>query len=333
MPYLIFLSYREADSLRDKMSSTEYLTIVLRTDESVGFSAEEIVYLAADAQVHDVALVGPISAAAPPLGATAETTVSSFGVRFVKGAGLRLTAGRVPEAANEVISTAEALRKLRIDGIAGTYVTSGARHLYFVGRYVPATPAGPLRDLLAAAIIRPTLEPSINPRLVFVTVTSANALQPVVDALRSLITLPPTRYSIDYRSDAAAIGALISSSARSSSRSTGLGAVGAAATSVGLLSLLTTILQRREVARRRALGLSRVRVARVLIAEASLVSLIGATAGSGIFLLGAGWPPTMVPLGLAAKSACLMTLLASLMAAPAAWLGSRVDPARTLRVP
>jgi predicted permease len=108
---------------------------------------------------------------------------------------------------------------------------------------------------------------------------------------------------------------------------------------VGLYGVLSyAVIQRtREIGIRLALGARRARVARVVLADVTLVTLIGLAAGLSGGLLLARWVSALLfevrptDLGSLAWPAACLAVAALLAAVPPAWRAARVDPLVALR--
>jgi putative ABC transport system permease protein len=170
--------------------------------------------------------------------------------------------------------------------------------------------------------------------LVAITVKAPADLATVIAALPIVFsTRAPSDYSAEYDPRLADVQQSISESSKRGVRTTALGVTGAGAVITALVTAINALTQRREIARRRALGATRALTVAVLATETTVLAALGATCG---VLAAAGALAVQHEyraVALAGAAAVLVTSTAALAALPGALFGAYQDPAKTLRVP
>lgn len=247
-----------------------------------------------------------------------------------------LNGGRSP-GPGEVMLSDRAARTLRMDSPLTSGIAATSGELPVVGTFTPLV-GGALSDLLDTVAVGPDIG-ATNAVSIVMLVREPADVAVMVAAVDRLI---PDRkgLSVDYEERAGDIAQTV---ARAGAGSAGAVAAGIvlAATAIQLATaLLTALLQRREHARRRALGFSRSEILTLSAIEAGLLGAVGATLGTALAaarLLSQHTVTQLAAQQLLTRQVLatigLMITLSVLASAPGGVLAAYRDPARILRVP
>lgn len=163
---------------------------------------------------------------------------------------------------------------------------------------------------------------------------SSSQVETIAKLIPALLPeISPTALRVRYSTDVARIRASSDKSLSAGVRATTLVATGFNSLIVGVLTLGIAYGQRRDNARRRALGVQRGALVAVLVAGSSLQVLVGALVGAGLTATVLLVRHQHVDVWQALGVVVLAPIAALSGAIPAAILGTRHDPAAILRVP
>ena len=147
--------------------------------------------------------------------------------------------------------------------------------------------------------------------------------------------LLPTDYTAEFDNRLNDVEATIADSGRQGTRSTALALTGLGGIIEAIVTAVNALTQRREIARRRALGATRSMILGTLVSEGAILGTVGAITGSTIatIALDARYPTAPIGVGLPVVAAVFVAAIAAIAAIPGAYFGAYQDPATVLRVP
>jgi putative ABC transport system permease protein len=278
--------------------------------------------------------LSPVTSATNAAIPGSQGTIGFFELTVLAGdAPFEITAGRAPSEREAIISGPGAQRLSATVPLASAIIAADTTYAV-VGTYI--TPDhGQISQLLTSSAIT-VKEPNAHGySLIALTVRQPADLAAVVQALPVLFSdLIPTDYTAEYDTRLDNIEITISKSGRQSIRSTALALTALGGIIQAIVTAVNALTQRREIARRRALGATRSMILSTLVVEAAAIGTAGAFAGSAIaaIVLNARYDTT-VDLGLPVAAAIFVALTAAVAAVPGAYFGAYQDPAAVLRVP
>lgn len=244
----------------------------------------------------------------------------------------QLLGGRSPRA-EEVVASRSAAAQLRLTQPSAGAVRVGDEILPVVGSY-DASGLGGITELLDHSVFTPAPADAAAYFSLVLLVREPSDVPVVVEAARLLLGPQGVEsYTVDFDDRGAATEALVAQAGNSSVRSTAVGIVLVCALIEMIVAFLNALLQRREIARRRALGYSRGQVLGTLLLEGTIVAALGGLGGMAAamaILSGRGQP---VQLGQPLATVAFVTLIAAVSTLPGGALGAFQDPAQILRVP
>lgn len=244
----------------------------------------------------------------------------------------RLTSGRQPQV-GEVVASEFAMKELRLTNSTVGAVQIGNETLPIVGSYDPLN-RGKITELLERSVLTPANADSAGFFTLAMIVRQPADVPAVVEAGRVLLGQQgPGSFTVEYDESAAGVEELVANAGNSSVRSTALGIVLVGALIEMVIAFLNALLQRREIARRRALGYTRGQVLGTLLLEGTMLSAVGAFGGACVAALVLVNGGGSVDLNQSLSSVALITLIGAVATVPAGALGAFQDPAQILRVP
>lgn len=323
---------RRADGLLGELRDTKSRSVVLRAGNSDKRISPTIARALASMPGVELAIAFPSaqSVTAPGLHDPA-ASVGYVSVDTLAGTlPVRLTAGRRP-GVDEVVVSAGARRSLRMTEPLATGVVTNDGVLPVVGTFELAD-RGAISELLANAIIGPRRSAADSYTTLAMLVREPADVRVVADATSRLI---PDREGItlDYEPRAANIEQLVAGAGTRNVASLALAVVLTGALIQIASSLLNSLLQRRENARRRALGFTRTEIVLLGMVEAGLLSGVGAAIGTTFAALRLAHESAPVRAEQLAATIGFLLLLAVVSSIPGGANAALQDPARILRVP
>ncbi len=248
------------------------------------------------------------------------------------GSPYQLVSGREP-GPGEVIVSRFAAEQLRLTQTAAGAIQVGGEVVAVVGSYESSNLGG-ITDLLDRSVVAPASATSGGFFSLVVVVREPADVATVVDSARLLLARHSTAtYTVDFDENAIAVEALVARTGNSNVQSTALGIVLVGALVEMLVAFLNALLQRREIARRRALGYTRGQVLGTLVIEGTLLSIAGGLVGMAVALAALVANGEAVQLGQSLSTVALITVIGAVATVPGGALGAFQDPARILRVP
>lgn len=240
-----------------------------------------------------------------------------------------LVAGRWPRA-GEAIVTVNVQRRLRlVDPVGYLVAVDGADQYPIVGSF---RPAAPFADLDSGALT--VAEPGRAARELRAVISQITAARPTVASILAILAPPdPQSVTVESPTRLAETATDLAKQLSGYGRSL-LGLIlvvgGCFVASVVLADVL---IRRRDLGRRRTLGITREDLILLVTARAGLCAAVGAVVGGALAwtLNGLTGPPT--PLAFALSVAVLTCLAAGLASIPPAVFASRMDPVRVMRTP
>ena len=261
-----------------------------------------------------------------------QATIGFFELTVLAGdAPFEINAGRPPGQREAVISEPGAQRINATVPLASAIDVADTAYP-IVGTY--ATPDhGQISQLLAtSAITLATADPP-GYSLIALTVRQPADLAAVTRTLPVLFSdLLPTDYTAEFDNRLNDVEATIADSGRQGTRSTALALTGLGGIIEAIVTAVNALTQRREIARRRALGATRSMILGTLVSEGAILGTVGAITGSTI-ALDTRYPTAPVGVGLPVAAAVFVAAIAAIAAIPGAYFGAYQDPATVLRVP
>jgi putative ABC transport system permease protein len=242
---------------------------------------------------------------------------------------LRVIAGRQP-AEHEVIISERKARAMRMTQPLATGISTDSFTLPIVGTFT-VSDAGAISDTLADLAIGPDLASEPYAMIVLLA-REPSDVATIVNVASRLI--PDRRFvSVEYEPRAAELERTVARAGATNAAS-----LAAVIVSIGALiqiavALLMAALQRREIARRRALGYTRSDIVVLTAAEAGFISAAGALLGT---VVGTCWLihiDAPIRADQLVATVGFLVILAVLASIPGAISAALQDPARILRVP
>ena len=233
----------------------------------------------------------------------------------------------------EALVSPVAAHRLRLVESSAGVVLAQDRKVPIVGSF-EARQLGAIYDLIHDSVITPAPRSTTGAFILVLLVRAPADVRAVVTASTQLLTSFGTdRVTIEYDQRAAEVERLVARSGRSGAHTTAMAILLLAALVEAAIAFINAILQRRDIARRRALGHSRAMVFGSLVIEGTTLTGTGAVLGA----LGA-FATLHVQRGIsvgghAAATAMLVTLIGVVATVPGGLVAAVQDPARILRVP
>ena len=203
-------------------------------------------------------------------------------------------------------------------------------------RVAVAPDLGAITDLLDTSVLSPQTNYDAGYFLAVIIVRQPSDVTVVVDATARLLNqFGNDHYTIQYDERAATVEQLVSKAGRSGVRSTAIAILAISALIEAAIAFLNATLQRREIARRRALGFTRAMVFGTLMIEGGLIATVGAAIGATVatLTLSLTTQPNNTDLSQPLATGALIALIALAATIPGGALAAYQDPARILRVP
>ncbi|WP_431883087.1 FtsX-like permease family protein [Micromonospora gifhornensis] len=298
----------ERDTGLVKPSTVQILNTIDLVDRAVGFGS-------------------PVDVTNTILG-SGGTRVPAWTVVGPWSAAVTLTAGREPGPGEAIVSEVARLR-LGLAYPVGVVSDSSGRQYPVVGSYRPRDPF----DQLETGVVINHDGPE-SARSLHVVATSAAATRAVEVAV--LTTLAPTDsrdVSVQSPLGLAELQRAVGGDLTAYGRGLLLLMMGGGAFLIAAVVFAEVLLRRRDLGRRRALGVSRSGLVAMVVARTVIAAipgvLFGATLGAGVATYWAQRPP----LDFVAAVVMLTLLTASVAAAPPALLAAWRDPVGVLRTP
>ena len=323
-----------ADRLLEELARPEALGITFQAtgDNASGrlLPADSVAHIARLSGVRQAIAFSSVQSATTAHVADADVAVGYLEFTTLKGDDpLKLIQGRTPHT-GEAIASDSAAGALRMEGTGVALV--GGQPVPIVGVFTPQV-NGPVADTINTALLSPAGEAE-GFRTLLVVVDSPADVERVVSAgVRLLAPLGVDDFAVSYDKRSADNEAIISAANANGLRSTSLLIVLAATAMQMLTALLNVVTQRRENARRRALGYTRIAVYAVTSGEVTVLSLLGGAVGVTTVAALATVTEWSISMGTALDVVVLVTACGLLSAVPGALLAVVQDPARILRVP
>lgn len=239
---------------------------------------------------------------------------------------ITVTRGRLPRSPGEAVVSVETQRRLGLSHPVGHLDGTDGRQWAVVGSFEPREP---FTDLATMAVTRfDGDEPLRQIRTISISIDTASATQ---NAALSIVSAGANKLSVDSPLAAAAAGKLVERQVTGFGRSLLLLILGAGGFFVAVVVLADVLIRRRDLGRRRTLGITRGDLINLVALRTAIPAGLGAGAGMALGLgLGALWghaPGLDFAAGVAVL-ACMTALLASI---PPAVLAANRDPVAVMR--
>lgn len=335
--YLIGDSTQRSNRLLDSLNSPDVRSVTIRAnsdnlDEDL-LPAGTVRHIAMLPGVERALGLSKVQSATTANVADKDVSVGYFvGTPLNGEAPYQLTSGRFAQP-GESIASITAADRLRLAVPTASQIRVRDNIVPVVGTFT-APDLGAITNLLNTSVFSPAAADASGYFVLVLIVRQPSDVVAVVDAARVLLSqFGVNRYTTEYDPRAAEIESLVAAAGRSGARSTALAIVALAGLIEAAVAFMNAVLQRREIARRRALGFTRGMVFGGLVIEGAVLSGVGATIGSltaAIVLAGNEHGFTFVQPIATAGFLGLIGIIATL---PGGALGAFQDPARILRVP
>lgn len=244
----------------------------------------------------------------------------------------RLTGGRAPRT-GEAITSSSAATRLRLSVPTSAETRVDDELVPIVGTF-DAPGLGAITDLFDASLLSPAPSNASGFFVVVLIVHAPADVISVIDATERLLgEFGSNRYSVEYDARAAEVETLVATSGRSGVRSTAIAIMVIGALVEAAVAFVNAVLQRREIARRRALGFTRSMVFGALVIESAVLTGIGATLGAFAATVTLSTGAGAIDLAQPLAAAGFVSLIGVFAALPGGALAAFQDPARILRVP
>lgn len=242
---------------------------------------------------------------------------------------VNLVRGR-PPAEGEAIISVETQRRLLLAEPVGYLTTiNGVRQFPIVGAYE----ADPALDKLDAGALVNVADNEMSPELV-VTISSTAAAAATVQAVLSVLA-PPAQDDVAVESPTglAATARQLEADLANQGRSLLLLILGAGGLFVAAVVLADVLVRRRDLGRRRTLGVTRTDLVAMVTVRCVTTGALGACVGTVAAVITNRVIGYDTPLQFALGVATLGLLVAAVAAIPPALYASRLDPVDVMRVP
>jgi putative ABC transport system permease protein len=319
--------------LRTPLARSILVRSTSTTDPASFLAARDVRTLASLPGVEHAIGLTPVRSAANAAIPGADNPIGFFEIDTLTGPPpFALTAGRLPHTGEALLSIPGAQR-LRASIPLATGILVDQHVLGVVGTYT--TPDnGRLTDLLSASALTIAPPDTSSYALVALVVREPSDIATVVHALPVIFSdRLPTDYNVEYDPRLADIQATVASAGRRSIRSTALALTAIGAAIQAVVTAINALTQRREIARRRALGATRSQVLGTLVTESAILSTIGAALGSLIAAIVLASRHADLTIALPVAAATFVAITATFAAIPGGLFGAFQDPATILRVP
>lgn len=335
--YLIGDSTQRSNQLLDSLNSPDIRSITFRAisdnlDEDL-LPASSVRHIAMLPGVERALGLSKVQSAT-----IANITDNNVSVGYFVGTPLKgeapyqFTAGRLAQS-GEAIASETAANRLRLNVPTASEIRVRDTLIPVVGTYT-APGLGAITDMLNTSVFSPATENASGYFVLVLIVRQPSDVVAVVDAARTLLTeFGVNRYTSEYDPRAAAVESLVAAAGRSGARSTALAIVALAGLIEAAVAFMNAVLQRREIARRRALGFTRSMVLGALVIEGAVLSGAGAAIGSMTAAIVLAGNEHSLVFAQPIATAGLVGLIGVFAALPGGALGAFQDPARILRVP
>ena len=240
----------------------------------------------------------------------------------------RVTAGREPQP-GEAIASGQAMDALRLGQPAGWVRADQFAQYPVVG--ASAAVQG-FEELDAGLIIQADADTQFQQlRVIIDDISHVQATQQAVLAI--IGTSDPTQLQVDSPQGIAMTSQLLTGQIAVNNRLTFLLILGAGAFFVAVVALTDVLLHRRDLGRRRALGITRTALTALTTVKTGIPAGLGALAGTAAAVAWSAQRGLPLPVDFSAATAVLATLTALVAAVPPAAWAARRDPVSVLRTP
>lgn len=240
-----------------------------------------------------------------------------------------LVDGRLPSRGEVVVPT-DMLETLRLASPAGYLQTSEGLQWAIVGSFRPRPP---FDDLASLALAGADTTPESAPQQVWVVADSVENVSAVQDATLALVDADLTQVQVDTPTALDATNVAVTGQLAGVGRSLLLLILGVGAFFVAVVVLADVLVHRRDLGRRRTLGITR----SDLIGLVALRTLVPAASGSLLGCCAGSWVVarqfSTVPLDFTVAIGVLATVTAIAACLPPAAYAATQDPVEVMRIP
>jgi len=309
------------------MASAGGRTLIVRDTSGLGFINQRTLKAVTDlSSVQTAVAVGLTFDATNGRIGPGGTLVSTWPISGDLTTAVRLLAGRWPQP-GEALITATAQTDLGLVAPSG-YLVHGHDQYPIVGEYAPLDG---FEDMSGAVINDSFASPAGQLRVVIASISQAGSTQSAVlgilapaDAGGVSITSPLGLSQLSQAVDGQLAGA---------GRSLMLMILGVGGLFVAVVVLADVLIRRRDLGRRRTLGITRADLTCLVTFRAAAAALVGAIIGSGVGMIACTRIGQVPGVDFGAAVAIMATLTAAIAAViPAAW-AAQLDPVQVMRTP
>ncbi len=337
MTYLLGTTYASDSKLLGQLESPEGRGIVVQAQTgSTVFDADTVGWIAELPGVSSLVALTSVLPARNQVLSSASQTVGFFKAWTVKGSdsAIRVVAGREPRGNEEVLASASAATRLQMLDSSGELLIRPGESLPIVGLY-SLRQDGPLERFLEQATVALQSGRPTNPGVLVIVATSAADVIPAAAAIRAILPQRTSDFTIEFSQEAGDLAQLVAGGRQSAARTSAIAIAVTGAFIQGLVAAFGALSHRRETARSRALGTTRLVIALTLCFEVAVVvaagaSIGGVVAGLGVRLASDVSTPVIALAALSLVFGVCVSLLATI---PVALAVAYQDPALVLRVP
>ena len=257
------------------------------------------------------------------------TPVAVVGVHGTIGAAIEVTRGRLP-APGEVVVPESLLDPLRLTDPAGYLQATDGTQWAIVGQFRPREP---FSDLGRVALARPVTGAPTTVQQIRVVADSLPSVTAARDASLAIIDATPTQVQVAAPTALSATNEAVTGQLAGLGRSLLLLILGVGSFFVAVVVLADVLIRRRDLGRRRTLGISRSDLIGLVTLRTTIPAVVGAgLGGAGAYVL-VSRQVGVVPLDFALAVACLATLTAAVACLPPATYAATRDPVAVMRTP
>jgi putative ABC transport system permease protein len=317
-----------ADDLAAQLHRPDYRTVTIRAKSETALDVASARRMQRIAGVESILPVAQVLTASNATFTDGGPSIGIYLVASLSGLNPKTASGRAIGQGEVALSTAS-MTELGLRDHAGTVRDTNGAIWAVVGNLPPVTTDA---STALPGVALAQLDDTAPLTYVQVTIDEAHRLS---DAARWMIAVAaePAQVTVEYNTDLETVSRAASTALSGSNRTAAALSLIAAIVAVALMTFASAAAQRRDVARRRALGASRSTIVTLLSLNATLSALIGTAIGTAIALAVLNGRHHIPPTSFILATGVLCLLAASVAAIPGAMLGAVREPATILRVP
>ena len=323
------------DALRAQLAGPTARTLTLTVTGKTEAINPPVVDMVAGLRGTDVVLASelPVDAHNGVLGA-GSPPVSVVALHGTVDRAIAITQGRMP-GAGEVVVSEHTMRVLGLRRPIGFLETREGDQWAIVGSFTPRSPFADLDSMAVTAAetsAQATLAGASFHRLRVVADDVAHVAA-VQAATLSIVSPDPSRIQVESALTAATTGREAAATLLGFGRSLLLLILGAGAFFVAAVVLADVLIRRRDLGRRRTLGITRMDLVLLVALRTTLPATVGALVGGAVGCVAVWRSTSYLPVEFAVGVIILATLTALASCLPPAIYAARRDPVAVMRTP